>query len=282
MSRLVYFRSVMRSCRCALWVLILLTVTTVAESAVPTVKVKLHDSAVLPCSERCPGLVRWTVFHKSTDVLAECDQTSCRSVEGGYQMIHDQYLKGDLSLTITGADFSKRALYTCECDGTDLCDVRLQIEALNTSVQVQPGKALVLDLDVAEPVEVVYNSSGAAAGSSGQICTVDGRSLQCRPQYSQRVSVLYAVKLRGVEESDGGVYTVQDSRNNEDIHVYTVSVRDCPPCEEAGVPVWVVVLLVAALVAVVLGAAVVYMRLKRENQQLRTELQMNKELQNSS
>ena len=103
-------------------------------SAVPPVKVKLHDCATLPCSERCSGLVRWTVFHKPTDVLAECDQTSCRSVKEGYQMIHDQYLKGNLSLTITDADFTKRGWYTCDCDGKDLCDVNLQIERKCPSV----------------------------------------------------------------------------------------------------------------------------------------------------
>ncbi|XP_037387480.1 uncharacterized protein LOC119261819 isoform X2 [Pygocentrus nattereri] len=99
-----------------------------SESAVGPVKVKLHDSATLPCSGRCPGLVRWTEFSKPSDVLAECDQTSCRSVKEGYQMIHDQYLKGDFSLTITDADFSKKGVYASDCDGKDLCDVELQVE----------------------------------------------------------------------------------------------------------------------------------------------------------
>ncbi|XP_072527999.1 uncharacterized protein [Salminus brasiliensis] len=214
--------SFMKSCRSSLCVLLLLTISAESESAVPTVKVKLHDSAVLPCSERCPGLVRWSITHKRSDVLAECDQTSCRSVKEGYQMIHDQYLKGDLSLTITGADFSKRALYTCECDDRDLCDVRLQIEALKTSVQVQPGESLLLHLDVSDPVELVYSSSG-------QICTVEGGSLQCRSEYSQRTSLSSVLELRGVEESDSGVYTVRTIRTKEDIHIYTVSIRDVQP-----------------------------------------------------
>ncbi|XP_036454168.1 uncharacterized protein LOC118827061 [Colossoma macropomum] len=165
----------MQSCSSALCILILLTstFTTVSESAVGPVKVKLHDSATLPCSERCSGLVRWTVFHKPTDVLAECDQTSCRSKEG-YQMIHDQYLKGNLSLTITEADFSKRGWYTSDCDGKDICDVQLQIEPLNTTVQIEPGESLVLKLDISDPVAVIYNSTVAAGPSSGQICKVDG------------------------------------------------------------------------------------------------------------
>ncbi|KAI4879349.1 hypothetical protein NFI96_008515, partial [Prochilodus magdalenae] len=104
-----------------------------SDSAVPQAVVELHHPATLPCSERCPGVVRWTVFSNSTDVLAECDQTSCRSVKEGYQMIHDQYLKGNFSLTITDADLSKRAGYTSRCDGEDLCDVELQTEPIQYS-----------------------------------------------------------------------------------------------------------------------------------------------------
>ncbi|KAL7839014.1 hypothetical protein SRHO_G00256720 [Serrasalmus rhombeus] len=100
-----------------------------------------------PCSERCSGLVRWSEFSKSTDVLAECDQTSCRSVKEGYQMIHDQYLKGDFSLIITDADFTKRGLYTSDCD------------ALRSPIQIKPGKSLMLKLEISDPVEVIYNST---------------------------------------------------------------------------------------------------------------------------
>ncbi|KAL7838996.1 hypothetical protein SRHO_G00256540 [Serrasalmus rhombeus] len=120
----------MQSCSSALCVLILLitTFTAGSESAVSTVKVKLNETAALPCYERCPGLVRWTEFSKHSDTLAECDQTSCRSVKEGYQMIHDQYLKGDLSLIITDADFTKRGWYTCQCGTSEVCDVWLQVE----------------------------------------------------------------------------------------------------------------------------------------------------------
>ena len=107
---------------------------SVSESADLPGKVKLHDSATLPCYERCSGSARWTVFHKRSDTLAECDQTSCRSVKEGYQMIHDQYLKGNLSLIITDADFTKRGWYTSDCDGKDVCDVHLQIERKCPSV----------------------------------------------------------------------------------------------------------------------------------------------------
>ncbi|XP_072520970.1 uncharacterized protein [Salminus brasiliensis] len=221
----------MKSSRSGLCVLLLLT--TALNTGLPLVTVKLHDSAVLPCSESCSGVVRWTVFHKRSDVLAECDQTSCRSVKEGYRMIHDQYLKGDLSLTITGADFSKRGLYTSDCGGKDVCDVRLQIEgsdwffssAVNSTVQRLSGESLLLNLFVSDPVEVVYHSAGAH-GSSGQICTVDGRSSQCEPEYTKRASVISALELRGLKPSDNGVYTVMDTRTKEVIHICTVDVPD--------------------------------------------------------
>ncbi|XP_036416626.1 uncharacterized protein LOC118800484 [Colossoma macropomum] len=232
----------MQSCSSALCILILL-ISTVS-TAVPTVKVNLHDSATLSCSERCSGLVRWTEFSESTDTLAECNQTSCRSVKEGYQMIHDQYLKGDFSLIITDADFTKRALYTFQCDGKDVCDVKLLIQPLNTAVQIKPGDALVLKLDISDPVEVIYNSTGAAGPSSGQICTVDGPSLQCKPEYTQRASLTAGLELRAVTPSDSGVYTVMDKKNKEVIHIYTVTIEDDQPCRDqrAAVPVWLSVL----------------------------------------
>ncbi|XP_037387441.1 uncharacterized protein LOC108412283 [Pygocentrus nattereri] len=191
-----------------------------------SVKVKLHDSATLPCSERCSGSAKWTVFTKRRDTLAECDQTSCRSVKEGYQMIHDQYLKGNFSLIITDADFSKRGWYTCDCDDKDICDVQLQIESLNTTVEMMAGESLILRLDVSDPVDVIYNSTGTPGPSSGQICTVDGPSLQCKPEYTQRSSLTSGVELRRMTPSDSGVYTVMDSRNKEVIHTYTVTVQD--------------------------------------------------------
>ncbi|XP_036420419.1 uncharacterized protein LOC118803960 isoform X9 [Colossoma macropomum] len=115
-------------------ILLITTFTDVSESAVSTVKVKLNETATLPCSERCSGSARWTVFSKRSDTLAECDQTSCRSVKEGYQMIRDQYLKGDLSLIITDADSTKRGWYTSDCDGKDLCDVHLHVKVSESAV----------------------------------------------------------------------------------------------------------------------------------------------------
>ncbi|XP_037387391.1 uncharacterized protein LOC119261777 [Pygocentrus nattereri] len=219
----------MKSCIRDLWILILIIIsvfTTGSESVNGPVKVKLHGSATLSCSERCSGLVRWTVFHKRSDTLAECDQTSCRSVKEGYQMIYDQYLKGNLSLIITDADFSKRGWYTCDCASKDICDVHLQIEPLNTTVEMMAGESLILRVDVSDPVDVIYNSTGTPGPSSGPICTVDGPTLQCKPEYTQRSSLTSGVELRRMAPSDSGVYTVMDSRNKEVIHTYTVTVHD--------------------------------------------------------
>ncbi|XP_036454048.1 uncharacterized protein LOC118826996 isoform X2 [Colossoma macropomum] len=119
----------MQSCSSALCILILIsTFTTLSESCFTSVKVKLHDSAVLPCYGRCSVWGRWTALGNPDDVLAECDQTSCRSVKEGNQMIHDQYLKGNLSLTISDAVFSQRTWYTCKCESHNICDVSVQTE----------------------------------------------------------------------------------------------------------------------------------------------------------
>ncbi|KAL7839059.1 hypothetical protein SRHO_G00257170 [Serrasalmus rhombeus] len=204
--------------------IVLITVFTAGSLSAP-VKVKLHDSATLSCSGRCSGLVRWTEFSDRTDVLAECNQTSCRSVKEGYQMIHDQYLKEDFSLIITDADFTKRGSYTSDCDGEDLCDVKLKIEPLNCTVQMEPGESLVLMFDVSDPMEVIYNSTVTAGPSSGQICTVGGRSLQCKPEYTQRASLTSALELRNMTPSDSGLYAVMDKRNEDVLHTYTVTVQ---------------------------------------------------------
>ncbi|KAL6466196.1 hypothetical protein MHYP_G00263290 [Metynnis hypsauchen] len=123
--------SVMQSCSSALCILILLisTFTAVSESCFSQVKVKLHDSAVLPCYGRCSGWGRWTALSNPDDPVAECNQTSCRSVKEGYLMIHDQYLNGNLSLIITDAVFSQRTWYTCKCESYNICDDSVQTES---------------------------------------------------------------------------------------------------------------------------------------------------------
>ncbi|KAL7839015.1 hypothetical protein SRHO_G00256730 [Serrasalmus rhombeus] len=257
--------------------------TAASHSAVPSVKVKRHSSATLPCSFRCSGSVTWKTIQRPGDSLGQCgsEHASCWLKEG-YQMSHEKYQTGDISLTITDADFRNRGLYTCQCDGKEVCSVQLLIEVLNTSLRLNTDESLVLDLEIPEEVEVIYNSTGADGPSSGQICTVDGRSLRCKPEYKQRVST--ALKLRAVTPSDSGVYTVMDKRNEEVIHTYAVIVEsaggsdkvkddqpDHCPDKGAGVLVWAFSL----ALAVIVGLVVVIMWQRRKIKQLRMKIVLN-------
>ncbi|XP_049326450.1 uncharacterized protein LOC111188516 isoform X1 [Astyanax mexicanus] len=216
-------------------------------------------------------------------------------------MIYNQYLQGDLSLIITEADFSKRARYTCKCRNRDICDVNLQVEAVNTPLQIVSGQPLLLDLDTPEPVAIRYNRTDS---DSDQICTVDGRSTQCQPEYTNRASVISVLKLRGTKPSDSGVYDVWDIRNAEVIRTYTVDVQDggdgsealgqeyklsrsrrsavsyCQPCvcssQTAEVPGWVVPVL-AVMGTALLVAVLVIMLLVRRSLQLHKEPERNRD-----
>ncbi|KAG9261584.1 hypothetical protein AMEX_G25157 [Astyanax mexicanus] len=280
----------MQSCTATLSVLLFLV--TECKSATPTVKVKLHGSAFLPCTGRCSGVISWTQleFSKRSDPLAECDQTSCRSVKEGYQMIYNQYLQGDFSLIITEADFSKRGTYTADCDGTDLCDVLLQIESLKTTVQKRPGESLLLNLHISDPVEVIYNSTDPAGPSSHQICRVEKRSVQLSREYSERTSVSSDLELRGLNKSDSGVYTVRDILNDEIIHIYTVIVHgdseaggqeQKSDCQGAALPDWVLPVLVWLVVVCVVSVVVIWVQW-RKNQRLQNKVARNGDLQNNS
>ncbi|KAI4883751.1 hypothetical protein NFI96_013258, partial [Prochilodus magdalenae] len=214
----------MKSCSSAVCVLVLL-ITTGSESCYNSVRVKLHDSATLPCAGRCSGVASWTVDNP-TEVLAECDQTSCRSVKEGYQMNHDQYLKRNFSLTITDADYSMKTWFTCKCDDRDLCNADVETYPLRTTHQLMASETLELRIDISAPVEVLYTSTGGAAPSRVQICTVNGGSLQPNPEYKHRANLNSSVlELRGMTPSDSGVYWIVDKQSGEDIHIYTVEIR---------------------------------------------------------
>ncbi|XP_026766031.2 uncharacterized protein LOC113524101 [Pangasianodon hypophthalmus] len=218
----------MRSCSIphCVQLLLILTFSTVPAMAPTTVKVKLHQSADLICKQECPGLLKWIMDKQPDDILAHCNQTSCSSKEG-YKISHDQYKNGDLSLTIMEADYSKRTIYACECSNEDICHVWLCIEPVMSLVQLKPGEDLILALPIPEPVEVIYNSSDTSGPRHQLICTVVGGSLQCKDEYTPRVSLRYPnLTLAAVNVSDSGVYIVRDRKNNEDIHVYSVSVGD--------------------------------------------------------
>ncbi|KAL7839120.1 hypothetical protein SRHO_G00257780 [Serrasalmus rhombeus] len=232
--------------------------------ASPSVKVIFHGNATLPCPVTCSGLATWVRKKDPSDVLAQCNQTSCQSIKPGFHMIHDQYLKDDLSLYITDADFSMRDTYTCQCDGTDYYDVELIITALNSTVQITPGESLVLDVDVLDPVEVLYESTGLCVSSSGQVCNVNGCLPHCNDGNKRRVALVF--ELREVRQSDSGVYTIRDVSTKEDIHVYTVTVQDDPPGEQKIVlSVWGLTGIVAgtALITGVMGSVIVGIFMKK-------------------
>ncbi|MCI4392338.1 hypothetical protein PGIGA_G00144920 [Pangasianodon gigas] len=214
----------MQSCSIHHCVLFFLTLTFTTASAlnVSSVIVKLNETAVLPCQWNCSGLSKWTMSDKQVDV-ASCDQT-CWSKEG-FNISHDQYLKGDLSLTIIAADYSKRGWYMCQCNGTEIQTVRLSIETLMSPVHLKVGQSLHLDLSIPEPVEVTYKSTDSADPYGEQICNVTQHSLQCKAEYTPRVSLSGTdLTLKKVNVSDSGFYLIWDKSNNEIIHIYTLHV----------------------------------------------------------
>ncbi|KAM9500997.1 uncharacterized protein Hap1MRO34_007383 [Clarias gariepinus] len=259
----------MESCRIPHRVLLLfiLMFITVHVSAETIVRGQFNQSVVLPCTWSCSGLAKWTPFSFSTDILAECDQTSCQSWEEGFNMSHDQYLKGDLNLTITAADHSKRDLYTCHCDDMDIGDVRLTIETVTSSGQMNPGEDLLLELYAFDSLEVIYKNKDSADGK--QICTVYKSSVHCNVEYRQRISLANMVlKLRGVKPSDEGVYTIHEKDTDEDLYVYTLSVTDTDAnsVQKRALPKWVSILIVVVLLVVLLFGALLGIILHQRKQ----------------
>ncbi|KAI5615227.1 hypothetical protein C0J50_8784 [Silurus asotus] len=217
--------STMQSCtdHCVLLIFIVMF-TPVPSLAFITITVKLHQSAKLPCNYTCPGLGKWTISHNRDNLLAQCDQTSCSSVDG-YKISHDEYVKGDLSLTITAADYTHRGLYTCNCNSMDVRDVRLSIETLMSSVELNSGEDLLMDLPVPQSLEVIYKPKDSSGLYGEQICTVTKHILQCKAEYTPRASLSYPeLTLRDVNITDCGIYTIRDVEYEENIYIYTLYV----------------------------------------------------------
>ncbi|KAK1806926.1 hypothetical protein P4O66_005409 [Electrophorus voltai] len=191
------------------------------------IEVKRNETATLPCSQTCSSSVRWTVFHMFHSVLAYCHEKTCRLNVEGFQMSHDQYLKGDLSLTITDADYTKSGRYTCECDHVKICDVKLRIEPLSLAVHVERGQSLVMDVPVLGPVEVFFTSTSDASPNPVKLCDIEGHRIWCNwNEYKNRMSFSSSLQLRELKESDSGVYTIQDAVSKEILATYRVNVND--------------------------------------------------------
>ncbi|KAM9446629.1 uncharacterized protein Hap1MRO34_023143 [Clarias gariepinus] len=216
----------MQSCsvhHCVLFLLTFTLTTDPGSAAEFPIYVTLHQSVTLPCGAQCSGWAKWALDSNRDDVFAQCDQTSCTSVQKGFNMSYDRYKKGDLSLTITNPDYSMRKTYTCECDYSDYATVNLRIFTVSSAVQMRPGEDLKLDVSVPEPVEVIYRSRDSA--DDVQICTVTDRTLQCKSEYTPRTSLSYPeLTLRHMERSESGTYTIRNLDYKEDIRVYDVSV----------------------------------------------------------
>ncbi|XP_053085162.1 uncharacterized protein LOC113528027 [Pangasianodon hypophthalmus] len=219
----------MQSCSIHHCVLFFLTLTFTTEPtlALTSVMVKLNQSAGLPCEQNCSGSLQWTVIDKPSDIVAQCNQTSCWSGEGFY-ISHDQYLKGDLSLTITVADYINRGLYTCECDGEDIINtVRLSIEPRTLYIHLKPGEVLVMDVHLPGLMELTYKPKDSTDPYGERICNVTQHSLQCKAEYRPRVKLSDAdLILKNVKPSDSGVYIIWDKQNNDINLNYIVSVKE--------------------------------------------------------
>ncbi|XP_027023937.2 involucrin-like isoform X2 [Tachysurus fulvidraco] len=235
--------------RCVLSLLTLtFTTAPVAALEICPTRAKLHEPVMLSCKQQCSGLLKWNLLSNRDVVLAQCDQKSCKSEEG-FSISHDQYLKGDSSLTITEANYSKRNVYACECEDSDFTYVRLVIETVFTPVQIKSDEDLKLKVSVPEPVEVIYKSSDAA---DEVICNVTKDSLQCKDEYRHRTSLTYPeLTLKHMKARDSGRYTILDMTNNEDLQIYAVSVED-----KSGFPVWGSVLIVLSLLCCCVGVGI--------------------------
>ncbi|KAF5889031.1 uncharacterized protein DAT39_021272, partial [Clarias magur] len=186
--------------------------------------VKSNQPAALPCKCNPASLAKWSWFsYPDYDhhTVAECNQTSCTLVKEGFNMSHDQHLKGDLTLTITAADDSMRGLYTCQCDEGDINIVDLSLSGSNSDVSsaslvsMNSGEDLLLDLHISDRMKVIYRGKA--------ICTVES-SLKCRDEYRLRTSLNKTVlTLRGVKPPDEGVYTIQHTENIKDLHICVIT-----------------------------------------------------------
>lgn len=86
--------------------------------------------------------------------------------------------------------------------------------------QLGPGGSVVLDVVVPERVELVFLRSGDGAQSSVSVCTLDGRELQCSPEYENRASLTCSLTLTATNQS---VYVLRDLDNDEIISTHTLT-----------------------------------------------------------
>ncbi|XP_053466830.1 uncharacterized protein LOC128599332 [Ictalurus furcatus] len=238
----------------------------------------LHESVSLPCTVQCSGELTWTRFQKQDDVLVRCSSVSCWSKDG-FILSYEQYLKGNCSLTMLKADYSLRGLYMAKCVSETVCEVVFTLSPLEMTRVIAPGEPIDVLLPLTDLVDVSFTPSDAVQPSNLQTCTVDKEKIQCSPDYKERASLLNTLQIKDGDVSDSGNYTVQDIVNDEILAIVTVHVREPSPDikQQEGVPVWgiVLILILMLLVSAFVFLLVMYVRLRRENEQLRENAENN-------
>ncbi|XP_029108681.1 uncharacterized protein LOC114910701 [Scleropages formosus] len=136
----------------------------------------------------------------------------------------DRVRLGDLSLTFSMIRISDRGAYQCffkDNKGTP-DGIILSVAAHQSNITIQPSESLLLPLHIVEPVRVLFSSGGS---TSVPVCTVEGDSVDCGPQYQHRASVHNStLMLEYTTTADSGVYRVMDNRTNNTINTVFVSV----------------------------------------------------------
>ncbi|KAI4872556.1 hypothetical protein NFI96_003206 [Prochilodus magdalenae] len=104
--------------------LMLLGLFSLCSSSIPKTYGRAYEPATLPCNQSCSGTLTWTKFGKQDSTLVRCDSKSCQP-KAGFELLHEEFLGGNLSLTVLSADYEDRGWYVCSCDSKPICDVSL-------------------------------------------------------------------------------------------------------------------------------------------------------------
>ncbi|XP_017542496.1 uncharacterized protein LOC108414199 [Pygocentrus nattereri] len=249
--------------------LILFELFSLCSSQIPKIFGKAYESATLPCSRTCSGTLTWTKFVKKDDFLVWCDSKSCRP-KPGFELSHEEFLRGNLSLTVLSADYDDRGWYVCSCDSKPVCDISLILSPQEFHQEIDPGQPISLNLLISDRVEVTFTGPDPAERGNLPVCTVEHGRVECSGRYEQRAAHLNTLQLREGMFSDGGTYTVRDVTNDEVISITEVHVKEL--CQDPAVPAWMVGLLVflaVALVVVSVASLVVILGQRKKMKEFR-------------
>uniref|UniRef100_A0A4W5JZ43 Ig-like domain-containing protein n=1 Tax=Hucho hucho TaxID=62062 RepID=A0A4W5JZ43_9TELE len=108
----------------AVFLLVLLNAMSSSYSTIITQTVILNGSISLPCSGLCPGSLEWR-RHDNKEMVAELDQEVLTTGEGYENRV--KLKNGNLSLTISPAEYNDKGWYECVCNNNVLQDVELVV-----------------------------------------------------------------------------------------------------------------------------------------------------------